>query len=718
MSGLFSDLPWYIQEYIHDNKWRSFRDIQLETYELILRTRSHILVSAGTSSGKTEAALFPIIASLQNDKPKGFGALYIGPLKALIDDQFERFKPILGNSDVRVTEWHGDVSHHRKKQTLDDPSGILQITPESLQNIVTNKPEQLSRLFSQLRFVVIDEVHAFMISDRGLQLLCCLERIEKMTGCKPRRLGLSATISDPVPVCEWISANTGIETKVVTDNACGNREVEIRYNRFPKELEDNPAPRKKAITEYYRELYDEIKGKSCIVFANSRDSAEKTAHSLMIMAERDARAGEIFIHHGSISHELRSNAESALKNDDRKAVVVATVTLELGIDIGNLDRIVQIGTPFTCSSMVQRMGRSGRRGSMQNMIIHCNEDCARFSSRPEEFCWDLVKCIAIAELVLTDKWIEPCKCPKMPFGLLFHQTIQYIKSGIGCGYRELMENVLSLYPFRNIENGDYDILLEYMLKNGFLQKMEDGTFLLGPRGEALAFNREFCAVFSVGKEVEIVFKGKSIGSIQHNPSVGDLLQLAGHIWSVKEFNAKEGRAEVEESDGTVSTPWSSSIPSVDTKVLKKMREVLFSSEKYPYLDESASIALHHLRELALRSGMDRVFVPTSTGYTIYPWLGNIQFDSLRRILSQLPGITRVLCRQPYFINILTDVGEGKIRQMIADIQNDPESFVLQVEQKDLQIGKYDRYVPDELLLKQFASDEIDLNFELEEFTES
>ncbi len=279
MSDLFSDLPWFLQEYIHENRWDSFRNIQLETYDLFVTTGSHILISAGTSSGKTEAAMFPIIASLHNDEPKGFGALYIGPLKALIDDQFERLGPILKDSNIQVTEWHGDVNNQKKKNSLDNPSGILQITPESLQNIVTNKPERLGQLFSQLRFVVIDEVHAFMTSDRGLQLLCCLERIERITGCKPRRLGLSATISDPMPVCEWLSANTGVKTEVVSDTTSGDREIEIRYNIFPEEDEDDPLQRKIAVLNYYQELYNDTKGRSCIVFANSRDSAEKTALS-------------------------------------------------------------------------------------------------------------------------------------------------------------------------------------------------------------------------------------------------------------------------------------------------------------------------------------------------------------------------------------------------------------------------------------------------------
>lgn len=712
MNDLFSDLPWFLQEYIHMNRWASFRNIQLDTYRLFVSTGFHILISAGTSSGKTEAAMFPIIASLHNDEPNGFGALYIGPLKALIDDQFERLGPILKDSNIRVTEWHGDVNNQKKKNSLDNPSGILQITPESLQNIVTNKPERLERLFSQLRFVVIDEVHSFMTSDRGLQLLCCLERIERIAGCRPRRLGLSATISDPVPVCGWLSANTGVETEVVSDSTSGDREIEIRYNMFPKEDDDDPLQRKMAVMDYYRELYNDTKGRSCIVFANSRDSAEKTAHSLMTMAKRDGRSSDIFIHHGSISKELRSNAEQALKNKEKKATVVATVTLELGIDIWNLDRIVQIGTPYTCSSMVQRMGRSGRRGGSQNMVVYCNEDYAKFWAGPEEITWDLVKVVAIVELILKDKWNETCECPKMPFGLLFHQTIQYIKSGIGCSFKQLREEVLSLYPFRNIEVDDYRILLRSMLQNGFLLKMEDGTLLLGPNGESLAFNREFCAVFTVGKEIDIIFKGKSIGSIQHIPSVDDLIQLAGRIWSVTEYFPKEYRAEVVESNGTVSTPWSSSIPKVDTRILMKMKEVLLSSDEYPYLDDSARSCLEHCRELASESGIGQTFVPIENGFRIYPWLGDRQFDSLERILAQLPGVYITYCRQPYFIDVSTGCSEKKLRKLISEVRNDPDSFDPEVDQKDLQIGKYDRYVPNALLLKQFMADEIDLDFEL------
>ncbi len=153
MSDLFADLPWFLQEYVHNNRWTSFRNIQLDTYEAFRSTEGHILISAGTSSGKTEAAMFPVIASVYGQCQEGISVLYVGPLKALIDDQFERIEPILRDSGIRITGWHGDISQYRKDKTVKDPSGILQITPESLQNIVTNRRDELTRLYNRRRYV-------------------------------------------------------------------------------------------------------------------------------------------------------------------------------------------------------------------------------------------------------------------------------------------------------------------------------------------------------------------------------------------------------------------------------------------------------------------------------------------------------------------------------------------------------------------------------------
>ena len=167
----FSDLPMFLREYIHENRWDSFRDVQIRTFAAFRENDDHIIISSATSSGKTEAALFPVIASLYEHPADGIGALYIGPLKALIDDQFERMVPMLEKSNIRVTGWHGDISAGSKKRLLRDPEGILQITPESLQNIIVSHRDSLKGLFGGLRFVIIDEIHSFIPSPRGAQIL-------------------------------------------------------------------------------------------------------------------------------------------------------------------------------------------------------------------------------------------------------------------------------------------------------------------------------------------------------------------------------------------------------------------------------------------------------------------------------------------------------------------------------------------------------------------
>ncbi|MCQ2078627.1 MAG: DEAD/DEAH box helicase [archaeon] len=712
MSDLFADLPWFLQEHVHSSGWTEWRSIQKTAYEHFTGGSQHILICAGTSSGKTEAAMFPIISSLHREPTKGFGALYIGPLKALIDDQFERIEPILRDSYIPITGWHGDISQSRKRKAVSNPSGILQITPESLQNILVNRQEELPRLFGDLRFIVIDEVHAFMNSDRGLQLLCCLERLERLTGCRPRRLGLSATISDKTVAGEWLSANTGIGTVVVSDDSIGDRRIEIRYNMFPSEKEEEGEYRKKAVTRYYKQLYSDVKNRSCIVFTNSRDSAEKTSRSLGRMAELNGRPGEVFIHHGSVSAELRHNAEEALKNKDRKNTVVATVTLELGIDVGNLDRIVQIGAPYTCSSMVQRMGRSGRRGGTQNMVVYCNDDLAKYWTEIDGISMDLVRSIAMSELVLRDGWVEPAWVPRLPYSLLYHQTMQYLKPGLGARYGELRENVLSMYPFRNITEDDYKWLLKHLVSIGHLERMEDGTYLIGTKGEKVSFNREFCSVFTTGKEFEIKFEGKSIGSIQQIPSVGELIQLAGRVWEVKEVSMKDYHADVVESDGTVNTPWTSGIPGLDTRILRRMRDVLLSIDSYDYLDKEAENCLRHCREMGKELGVSRVFSERSRGFRMYPWVGSRQFDTLKRVLTQIDDVGAIRCRQPYYIDVVTDLSERELRSAIARILNESDGTDLIGNDDDLRIGKYDEYVPDELLVKQFAADQLDVNFQI------
>lgn len=716
MRDHFSELPWFLREYIYGSRWASFRDIQTRAFDVFASGDDHILISAGTSSGKTEAAMFPVISSLYKNPCEGIGAMYIGPLKALIDDQFERIDPILRESGIRITGWHGDASRTAKEALLEFPSGILQITPESLQNIISDEPGRVRHLFGELRFIVIDEVHAFMDSERGQQLICCLQRLELLAGCSPRRIGLSATISDVDSAAEWISADTGRRTHVITDPRRSDRDVRVRLYKIPSS-EGDQTERKRAITRYYRDLYREIDGRNCIVFVNSRSDAETTGRSLRKVADACGGAERIHVHHGSISKEFRKEAEESLKNPSTKDAVVATVTLELGIDVGGLDAVVQIEPPYTCSGLVQRMGRSGRRGGSQDMTLICLEDPARWWTDVEGINMELLKAISMIELSVGEGWTESPREESLPYGLLYHQTMEYLKSGTGSRFGMLVSDVLSLHPFRNISRDDYKELLRHMVSEGQLLRMSDGTLLIGDKGEKVVFNRDFCSVFTVKREIEVRCDGKVVGSIQEMPEVGGSVQLAGHVWEVVGVKAKELEVDVVESDGTACNPWRSGTPPVDTRIMRGIRDILRSDTRYPYLDEASAVRLEECRAAARAGGFLDLFTELEDGtIRIRPWLGTVQFDTLMRIVRNMDDVSSVYAFQPYYIDVRGDVSERDIMDAVERFLADPDPSELILQTDRLRFGKYDRFVPDRLLAKAFAADRLDTGFDLSDRT--
>ena len=714
MTDHFSSLPWFLREYVHSRRWGSFRAIQEATFDYFRRGDDHILISAGTSSGKTEAAMFPVITSLYNNPSDTVGALYIGPLKALIDDQFDRMDGILRESGIPVTGWHGDVDRNRKARFLDAPSGILQITPESLQNIVSSDPDIIRDLFSGLRFVIIDEVHTFVDSDRGAQLQCCLHRMEVVAGCDPRRIGLSATLSDTALAANWLSSDTGRRTSVIRDPSASDRSVCVRYRGFPVPDEDgDDTERKRAITGFYRNLLEEVRGGKCIVFVNSRYDAEVIGRSLRKVAERTMGNGDwIHVHHGSVSHEFRRRAEEDLKDPSKQVTVVSTVTLELGIDIGELDRIVQVDAPFTCTGMVQRMGRSGRRGGGQRMVVFCREDSSEPWSSVDGVSMDLVKAIAMTELIMNEGWTEPPVDRRYPFGLLYHQTMEFLKESTGARFGTLSSEVLSMKPFSEIDKDAYKKLLRHMVSSGQLVRMEDGTLLIGPKGEKVAFGHDFCSVFKVKKEIDVISPDGRVGSIQGVPDEGELIQLAGRIWQVIEVRSEDATVLVEETDGSAETPWKSGTPDVHPRVMSKIRDVLRSDTEYPYLDPAASNRLALCRTFARNNGMLSTFSEIEGGIRLFPWVGTIQFDTLVRALRMVNGVDRVYGFRPYYIDVLTRLPWDDVLERVNTILSHGPSTLVSPDDI-VRIGKYDQHVPKDLLELMFADERLDTNFRLE-----
>ena len=317
----FEQLAPFIQDYIYRNGWEELREIQVAACDIIFNTADNLLISTPTASGKTEAAFLPVITELYNEPSKSVGVLYIAPLKALINDQFSRIEELLREAYIPVTKWHGDVSVGVKNKLLKNPSGILQTTPESIEAMLMKRKEQAVKLFSDLRFIIIDEVHNFIGEERGTQLISLLERLSKLTGIVPRRIGLSATIGDIEGTEKWISGGTGRNCVTPETGIKRQKAVVMAEHFYEFPLQDEAHKNENL---FYKSLYELTKGKKSIIFSNSRAEVEKSIVNLKDVASKRGEPDVFMVHHGSISASDREYVEEQMRL--LPLVIGATVT--------------------------------------------------------------------------------------------------------------------------------------------------------------------------------------------------------------------------------------------------------------------------------------------------------------------------------------------------------------------------------------------------------
>lgn len=326
MTDVFSRLAPYIQDYIYASRWTELRDIQISACRVVFDSDDNLLLSSGTASGKTEAAFLPVLTELYRKPSASVGVLYISPLKALINDQFKRLEYLLQESGLPVCKWHGDASAADKNRLLKHPQGILQITPESLESLLIRKRGACLKLFSDLRFVIIDEVHYFMRDVRGVQVLCLLERLQRITGQIPRRIGLSATLGDLEEAKKWLDSGTQRACTAVSGTG-GRQKIRLFVERFQK-TQDDPqgGSENSGEAEHFKYLYKMTLDQKTIIFTNSREETESVLAHLRQLALKYKTPDVYRVHHGNISAVLREQAEDEMKNSEEKLVTGATVT--------------------------------------------------------------------------------------------------------------------------------------------------------------------------------------------------------------------------------------------------------------------------------------------------------------------------------------------------------------------------------------------------------
>jgi len=365
-----------IRKYVWDKGWRNFTPIQEAAIQQILSTEDNYILAAKTASGKTEAAFLPMLCQYDSNK-SGVQILYISPLIALINDQFVRVDDLCKYLDIKVTKWHGEANISKKKELLRNPSGIMLITPESLESMFVNRPQDIKFLFSNLKFVVIDEIHSFMGSKRGIQLQSLLSRLLKVnTENKCRYIGLSATLGD-YNIAKGFFGNEE-NTKVLLDKSKNQIEAEFRYFKS-----ETPVLSDKLISD----IYDVTQNHKVLIFPNTRGRVEEIAVKLKRLSQKRNGHEYYFAHHSSIDRDLREFIEEFAKTNKRYNFCIScTSTLELGIDIGTVDIVMQVDSTYSITSLIQRLGRSGRTTGQSNLML--------YATRP----WSLLQAIACYEL--------------------------------------------------------------------------------------------------------------------------------------------------------------------------------------------------------------------------------------------------------------------------------------------------------------------------------
>lgn len=769
----------FVQDFIYNHNWENLRSIQVAAADAIFNTDENVLLTASTASGKTEAAFFPILTELWENPPASVGAIYIGPLKALINDQFYRLGDLCEEADIPVWHWHGDVSASHKAKMLKHPSGILQITPESLEALLMHKHAAVPRLFCDLRYVVIDEVHSLLRGDRGGQTLCLIERLGRMAGVNPRRIGLSATIGDPERTGAFLASGTGrgciiprfeeprrvwrlsMEHFYITGPQATERELQdhgpqqadvLKVERVaggedrgganddgsrmaPRALpdpddatvldaDDNAllAPTDTAPNDAdpgIGYIFERTRGRKCLVFVNSREEAEAVCSMLRSYCEARHEPDRFLIHHGNLSASYRETAEDIMRDEEQLQTTVTTATLELGIDIGRLERAFQIDAPFTVSSFLQRMGRTGRRDDPPEMhFVMREEQPEPRSMMPETVPWKLIQGIALVQLYREEKWVEPPALDRLPYSLLYHQVMATLASCGELSPAELAQRVLTLSYFHRVSADDLRVLLHHLIDTDQVEVTEGGGLIVGISGERITNSFKFYAVFQENEEFTVRCESSELGTIVNPPPAGERIAIAGHCWLVEEVDWKRHLVFCTQVKGRVPAYFGDCAGDINTHVLERMKRALEEHDAYPYLLGNARARLAQARHVAANAGVagrdSRPLINLGGDtWALFPWLGSYAFLALERLLkikcADELGLKGLDPSRPYFMQFRMKADEETFYQVVtAEAEADFAPIDLVYPGEVPYFDKYDEMLPAELVRKGFAEGVLDI----------
>jgi ATP-dependent Lhr-like helicase len=563
-----------IKKYVRDKRWEELRPIQDAAIMRIITTEDNYILASKTASGKTEAAFLPILSKV-NFNESGVQVLYISPLIALINDQFNRVEELCKYLEVTVTKWHGEANRTLKEHVIKEPSGIVLITPESLEAMFVNKPYNVKHLFSNLKYVVIDEIHSFIGSDRGIQLKSLLSRLQDVNIEQFKIVGLSATLGDYEEAKNY--TGDAEHTKVLLDKT--SKEITAVFRYFKGEGNELPL-------DLLKDLYIETKDDKVLIFPNSRGRVEEVAVKLKKISDRVKGHPNYFSHHSSVDKEVREYVEYFAKNNNRHNFCIScTSTLELGIDIGSVDEVVQIDATHSIASMIQRVGRSGRKdGALSSLYL--------YATTP----WSLLQSIA-CWLLYQERFIEPPESGKQSYDILLHQILSIVKGHSGILIKELLHQVKNNFAFKDIAEIDIVAIANHLIAIDFLEQLQQEV-IIGVEGEKVVNSRDFYSAFTIEDTFKVVHAGNRIGELPFSPQLreDENILLAAKIWKIIFIDFKAKKIEVVPAKDGKKPIFSGSGGIVHQKIREKMLSVLYTDTQYEFLNQSSQDALQEMRK--------------------------------------------------------------------------------------------------------------------------